>query len=298
MTVTLLLRPRTLLRALLLPALLLCGSAFAQERFSLFVPSPQATVERMIAIARLQPGDVVIDLGSGDGRIVLAAARQHPAIRGWGVDINADLVRQSNAAAQEQGLAERVQFFHRNVFDTDLREATVINMWLFPELMRLLRPKILAEARPGTRVISNGFDWGGWAPDETDTESGRVLKWIVPARVAGYWSWESNIGGAMLAYDAILEQRFQQVEGVVRAGNRRGVLTSARLRGEELSMTLDITLESGAVTRHEFSGRVRGERIEGSVTVTRDGDRLVQPWSAQRVRDRASFWRPTGVGVK
>ena len=274
--------------------------AQAQERFSLFVGSPQFTVERMVKIAELRDDDVVVDLGSGDGRIVLTAMKANPKVRGWGVDINADLVRQSNAAAKEQGVADRAQFFHRNVFDADLRDVTVINLWLFPELMRLLRPKILAEARPGTRVISNGFDMGSWQPDVTDTEGGRVLVWFVPARVEGFWNWELPIAGSSWRYDAIVEQRFQMAEGIARVGNRRGVFTDVRLRGAQLSFTLDITLEQGGLTRQEFSGRVDGDRIEGTVRVTlRDADHRTEtlPWVATRARS-TGYFRPTGVAVK
>jgi hypothetical protein len=274
--------------------------AFAQERFSLFVGSPQFTVERMVKIADLRDDDVVVDLGSGDGRIVLTAMKANPKVRGWGVDINAELVRQSNASAKEQGVADRAQFFHRNVFDADIRDVTVINLWLFPELMRLLRPKILAEARPGTRVISNGFDMGSWTPDVTDTEGGRVLVWIVPARVEGFWNWELPVAGTSLRYDAIIEQRFQMAEGIARVGNRRGVFTDVRLRGADLSFTLDITLEKGGLTRQEFTGRIDGDQINGTARVTlRDGGEKVEtlPWSATRARN-TGYFRPTGVAVK
>jgi len=302
--------------------LLICGALFAatasasagawaQESFSLFVGSPQFTVDRMVKMADLREGDVVIDLGSGDGRIVLAAAKAHPKIRGWGVDINADLVARSNASAKEQGVADRIQFFHRNVFDADLREVTVINMWLFPELMRLLRPKILAEARPGTRVVSNGFELGSWQPDITDTEGGRVLVWIVPARVEGFWNWElpvldvSQRGGnpkiSNLTVEAVLEQRFQVAEGIARVGNRRGVFSDVMLRGEDLSFTTEMTLESGGLTRQQYVGKVRGDRIQGTVSITYrddpDSKVVTVPWNAERVRT-SGYFRPTGVATK
>ncbi len=274
--------------------------AFAQERFSLFVGSPQHTVDRMVRMAGLREGDVVVDLGAGDGRVVLSSLRAHPGVRGWGVDINPELVREANANAKELGLSERAQFFHRNVFDADLREVTVINMWLFPELMRLLRPKILAEARPGTRVVSNGFDMGSWLPDQTDSEGGRVLLWIVPARVEGYWRWDLPLGGATQRFDAVVEQRFQVVDAIVRAGNRRGVFEQPRLRGEEIGFTLEMTLARGGLVRQAYSGRVRGSRIEGSVEVTlRDEDdrRVVLPWQASRTVSSAYFG-PTGLEVR
>jgi hypothetical protein len=138
------------------------GAAVAQERFSIFVPSEQDNVERMLKLAQLRDDDVVVDLGSGDGRIVLTAARMNRKLRGWGVDIDEKLVKESNAAAAAQGVADRVQFFHQNAFDADLREATVISMWFWPEMQRLLRPVILARARPGTRRSACGSCRRGW----------------------------------------------------------------------------------------------------------------------------------------
>ena len=275
------------------------ASAQAQERFSLFVPSAQPTVERMVKLARIQDNDVVVDLGSGDGRIVLTAARDNPKVRGWGVDINETLVRQSNEAAKKQGVADRVQFYHRNVFDADIRDVTVINMWLFPELMRLLRPKILAEARPGTRVLTHLFDMGSWQADEWDKESGSsVGLWIVPARVEGFWSWQYTLNGIPFTHDAILEQRFQMAEGVTRAGNRRGILQNVRLRGEDFSFSVEMTLDGVGLTRHDFAGKVNGDQIKGTVKVSMpDGKNVDLPWVARRTTSTAYF-RPTGVETK
>ncbi len=271
----------------------------AQERFSLFVPSAQPTVERLVKLARIQDNDVVVDLGSGDGRIVLTAARDNPKIRGWGVDINETLVRQSNEQAKKQGVADRVQFHHRNVFDADIRDVTVINMWLFPELMRLLRPKILAEARPGTRVLTHLFDMGSWQADEWDKEAGSAVGlWIVPAKVEGYWSWQYTLNGIPFTHDAILEQRFQMAEGVTRAGNRRGILQNVRLRGEDFSFSVEMTLDGVGLTRHEFAGKVNGDQIKGTMKVSMpDGKNVELPWIARRTTTTAYF-RPTGVETK
>ena len=288
---------RTLLAAAMLS--LCAGAATAQERFSLFVPSAQPTVERLVKLARIQDNDVVVDLGSGDGRIVLTAARDNPKIRGWGVDINENLVRQSNEQAKKQGVSDRVQFFHRNVFDADIRDVTVINMWLFPELMRLLRPKILAEARPGTRVLTHLFDMGSWQADDWDKEAGSAVGlWIVPARVEGYWSWQYTLNGIAFSHDAILEQRFQVAEGVTRAGNRRGVLQNVKLRGEEFSFSLEMTLDGVGLTRHDFAGKVAGDQIKGTVKIAMpDGKNVELPWTARRTVTTAYF-RPTGVETK
>jgi hypothetical protein len=287
------------------PALLLsfvfslCASAVtAQERSSPYVPSDQGNVERMLKLAQLRDDDVVVDLGSGDGRIVLTAARRNRKLRGWGVDIDEKLVNESNAAARARGVADRVQFFHRNAFDADLREATVIAMWLWPEMQLLLRPLILAQARPGTRIVTNMWDLGTWRPDEEDFDGPRVCLWIVPAHVAGNWSWELPLAGHRVAYAAINEQRFQVVEGVVRAGNRRELLQDVKLRGEEISFTLMMTLEDVGFVRHAFRGKVQGDVIVGtaSVSLPPHEKTLELPWRATRTADSAYF-EPTGTNV-
>jgi precorrin-6B methylase 2 len=286
----------TLLLSLVLA---LCASpATAQERFSPYVPSDQENVERMLKLAQLRDDDVVVDLGSGDGRIVLTAARMNKKLRGWGVDIDEKLVRESNATARARGVADRVQFFHRNAFDADLREATVIAMWLWPEMQLLLRPLILAQARPGTRIVTNLWDLGSWRPDEEDLEPQRVVMWIVPARVAGNWSWELPLAGRRVAYAAIKEQHFQVVEGVVRAGNRRELLQDVKLRGEDISFTLMMTLEDAGFVRHAFRGKVRGDVIVGtaSVSLPPHEKTLELPWRATRTADSAYF-APTGTNV-
>ena len=279
------------------------AQAQAQERFSPYVPTEQANVQRMLKLANLRDDDVVVDLGSGDGRIVLTAARMNRKLRGWGVDVDEKLVRESNATARARGVADRVQFFHRNAFDTDLREATVIAMWLWPEMQRLLRPMILAQARPGTRIVTNLWDLGSWRPDEEDFDPGggqRVCLWIVPARVDGHWSWELPVAGRRVAYSAVKEQQFQVVEGVVRAGNRRELLHDVKLRGEDISFTLAMTLDGIGFVRHVFQGKVRGDAIEGtaSVTLPPNHDRTYQlPWHATRSATSAYF-EPTGTDVQ
>ena len=282
--------------ALLLSLALAAGPAHAQERFSPFVPSDQDNVERMLKLAQLKDDDVVVDLGSGDGRIVLTAARMNKKLRGWGVDIDEKLVIESNAAAHAEGVADRVQFFHRNAFDTDLREATVIAMWLWPEFQLLLRPMILAQARPGTRVITNLWDLGSWKPDVEDLEPQRVVMWIVPARVEGYWSWELAFDGRPVTYSAIKEQRFQVVEGMVRAGNRRELLQDMKLQGEDISFTLMLTIDKVGFVRHAFRGKVQGDTIVGtaSVSLPPHETTIELPWRATRTAT-STYFAPTGT---
>jgi hypothetical protein len=275
-------------------------SAPAQERFSIFVGSAQENVDRMIKIAELRDDDVVIDLGSGDGRIVLTAAKANSKVKGWGVDIDEKLVRESNAEAKKLGMADRVQFYQRDVFETDLRGASVITMWMWPEMQRMLRTKILAEAAPGTRVLTNIWDMGGaWPADKVDTvDNASVFLWVVPARVQGFWTWELDYAGAKRKYDAVLEQNFQKAEGVVRNGNRRGVLDKMTLRGADIHFTLAMTLEGAGLVTHTFSGKAGDNEIVGTVKMQRivNEETIVTevPWRAVRTATSA-FFSPTGA---
>jgi len=288
-------------RILMMCILVTAGPALAQERFSPFVPSDQENVERMLKLAGLRDDDVVVDLGSGDGRIVFTAARMNPRLRGVGVDVDEKLVNEANAEAKKRGVADRVQFFHRNAYDTELGGATVIAMWLWPEFQRMLRPVIMAHARPGTRVITNLWDLGDWwPPDAEDMTGARVAMWVVPARVEGYWGWELTINGRRFSYAAITEQRFQKVEGVVRAGIRRELLHDMKLRGEDISFSLGLTLDGIGFVRHTFLGKARGDLIEGTVSVTLPPNHekpLELPWRAIRSATSAYF-DPTGTNIQ
>jgi hypothetical protein len=267
----------------------------AQERFSFFHASSPEMAERMLKVAELRDNDVVMDLGSGNGLIPLTAARMNPRVRGRGVEIDPKLVDESNQAARREGLADRVRFEHLNAFDVDLRDVTVVTMWVFPELMRLLRPIILERARPGTRVVTSSWDLGTWQADKVDHEGTAVYLWIVPARVTGGWHWNLNAGGREVRYASFFEQRFQAVEGVARAGDRREILEGLTLRGADIRFTLKITLDGLGLTEHEFSGTVNGDEIVGTVKLTpANGSSETLAWRASRV-ERSDYFAPTGT---
>jgi len=269
----------------------------SQERFSFFQASSPESVERLLKLARLRDDDVVVDLGSGNGLIPLTAARMNPRLRGRGVDIDPKLVEESNQRARSEGVADRVRFELRNAFDVDLRDATVVTMWLFPELMRLLRPVILERAAPGTRVLTSTWNLGAWQPDEVDMDGAAIYMWIVPARVAGAWEWELSVASRRFRYSSFVEQHFQMVEGVARAGDRREVLEGMTLRGADITFALTITLDQLGLTRHEFSGKVEGDQIVGTVKVTPAGQSpLTMPWRARR-SERSDYFAPTGAAL-
>ena len=175
------------------------GGAYAAEPSVPYVPTPQEVVERMLEIAKVGPQDYLIDLGSGDGRIVVTAAKKYGA-RGFGVDLNPVRIKESVENAAKAGVSDRAAFHQRDLFDTNLSDATVITMYLLPRVNLELRPKLL-ELQPGTRLVSHDFSMDDWKPDafvEMDVkekygDSGgksSIYFWIVPARVAGPWRWE------------------------------------------------------------------------------------------------------------
>lgn len=255
-----------------------------------YVPTPQEVVERMLEIAKVGPHDYLIDLGCGDGRIVVTAAKKY-GTRGFGVDLDPVRVRESTENARRAGVADKVAFYQRDLFETKLDDATVITMYLLPQVNIELRPRLL-ELKPGTRLVSHDFDMGDWKPDNhvrMDTQdkyggaggNSEIYFWIVPARVAGSWRWELPVSGKRVAYEVRLEQKYQQITGSATVGGRTVKLRDARLRGGAIrfAFTADV---NGSQVRHEFSGKVAGENVTGSARLS--GARLQGQfeWNAQR----------------
>jgi len=242
-----------------------------------YVPSPQSVVADMLRYADVGPNDFLIDLGSGDGRIVLTAAKVFGA-RGFGVDIKEDLVKRANEAAQNEGVADRVKFVKQDLFKTDISPATVVTMYLLPDTVNMLKDKFLAELKPGTRIVSHDYPLTGWIPEkylQMDLEdkiqiSGvtttLIYLYIVPAKVAG--KWEARMPPAIAKQPAslTLKQQLTRVSGSLRLDGRDVPLEDVRLRGEHLSFRL-------VGRKGEFSGTVKDGAIDGMI----DGK---TPWSA------------------
>ena len=230
------------------------GPAGAAEEVP-FITTPDRVALAMLEIANVDASDTLIDLGSGDGRIVILAAKRFGA-RGLGVEIVPDLVRQSVLNAQRAGVESRVEFREQDLFKADLSQATVITMYLLPALNLKLRPTILS-MRPGTRVVSHSFTMEDWEPDETSSMDGRrAYFWLVPANVNGGWMLETGTEKAELSF----EQRFQKIEGSVGLGHTQGGLRDARLRGFNISFAY---IDNNGV-RRDYTGRVTGGKMEGS----------------------------------
>ena len=272
-------------------AVLTAAPVWAAEPRVPYVPTPQEVVERMLEIAKVGPHDYLIDLGSGDGRIVVTAARKY-GTRGFGVDLNPERIRESNENARRAGIADKVAFYQRDLFETSLVEATVITLYLLPQVNIELRPKLL-ELRPGTRLVSHDFDMGDWKPDnhvKMDAQdkyggaggSSEIYYWIVPAPVAGVWRWELPVSGKPLAYELKLEQKYQVITGSASVGGRAARLQDARLRGDEIRFAFTAEV-NGSPVKHEFTGKVAGEAATGSARLSGARFHGQHDWNAQRI---------------
>jgi SAM-dependent methyltransferase len=253
-----------------------------------YVPTPQVVVDRMLELARVNAGETVIDLGSGDGRIMIEAASKYGA-RGFGVEIDPRLVKLSNERAAKAGVAERVKFLQQDLFKTDFHEANVLTLYLLPDVNLALRPKILAELKPGARVVSHDYAMGDWRPDAEETiaapdkkvgarKESQVYLWTVPAKVEGEWIFELSSGVKSRRTRLVLKQKFQLVSGSVELTGQGDVpLSGGRLNGDELRLTLPAgAVDHGPV---EMVGRVTGDTIAGTL---RKAGRALATWSARR----------------
>ena len=231
----------------------------------IWVPTPKSLVEKMLKMAEVKPGDVVFDLGSGDGITVITAAKQF-GVRATGIEYNPDMVELSKRNAQREGVADKAEFIRGDIFATDFSKATVVTMYLLPYLNLKLRPTIL-NMKPGTRVVSHAFTMDDWAADQTDSTEGRTAYlWIVPAKVEGKWA----IGNASVEF----KQKFQDVNGIfTTADGMTYRLTNTNLRGDQISFS------AGTAT---YTGRVSGPVMQGTMRPRPDAQGT--SWSANLVK--------------
>lgn len=228
-----------------------------------WVPTPYSLVEKMLDLAKVTPQDYVMDLGSGDGRNIIAAAKR--GARALGVEYNSDMVELSRRNAAKAGVSERAQFVQGDMYEADISEATVMALFLLPENLRRLTPKFLA-LNPGTRIVANGFGIDGWEADKTERIEGDCGSWctallyVVPAKVAGTWRLPQG--------ELALEQKFQTISGTLSSGGTKTQITSGRLNGDQITFT------AGGVT---YVGRVKGDTMQGKTKGTTSGT-----WSASR----------------
>ena len=266
----------------ILCVLMIATFAFAQEQSGssefepvegqagkdvIWLPTAQSLVDTMLDLARVTPQDFVIDLGSGDGRTVITAAKR--GARAMGIEYNPDMVELSKRNAAKEGVADRTQFMKADLFESDFSKATVITMFLLTDINLKLRPTIL-NLKPGTRIVSNTFRMGEWEPDATESvESGKdcynyctALLWIVPAKVEGTWKLSQG--------QLVLQQTFQMISGTLNTGGSSATAAEGKLRGEEISFTA-----GGA----RYVGRVNGNTMQGTFT----SGSTTGTWTASRV---------------
>jgi precorrin-6B methylase 2 len=230
-----------------------------QGKDVVWVPTPDEVVERMLNMAQTKPEDYVIDLGAGDGKIAIAAAKKFGA-RSLGIEYNSDMAAHAQRNAKAAGVLGRAQILQGDIFVTDFTQATVLTMYLLPSLNMRLRPQILA-LKPGTRVVAHAFNMEEWEPDEvSDIEGRRSYLWIVPATVGGRWAMELVAGGASDKVNLNFEQRFQKIEGSAHLGQVFAGLREARLSGFNISFAY----VDGKGVRRDFTGRVVGAQMEGA----------------------------------
>jgi SAM-dependent methyltransferase len=261
-------------RAVFLALLLVPALAFAQpdgkEEFQpevgqsgkdvIWVPTPDFLVDRMLQMAQVGQNDLVVDLGSGDGRTVIAAAKKFRA-NSVGIEYNPDMVALSRRNAEKAGVTADAKFIEGDIFVSDFHKATVVTMYLLPELNLRLRPKLL-EMKPGTRLVSHQFTMGDWQPDEVSSFDGRTAHfWVVPAKVEGDWKLSYGGDKAKVVRTLNLRQTYQKVEGGITEGSARLGLRDLRLRGDRF----DFSFIDDRGVLCEFSGRVLRNSIVGSM---------------------------------
>jgi hypothetical protein len=236
----------------------------------IWVPTPQSLVDRMLQMADTKSTDFVIDLGAGDGRTVITAAKKFGA-RALGIEYNPDMVELAKHNAEKEGVAGRAQFIRADIFQTDFTQATVLTLYLLPSLNVKLRPTIL-NMKPGTRVVSHAFTMDDWQADQVDSSEGRTAyMWIVPAKAGGTWRVEVA-GGPR--YEATFIQQYQNIGGSAKVDGKPVQFSNGKLRGETVSFRIE-----DAGTPRDFTGRVSGDRMEGTLK-TASGE---TKWTATRV---------------
>lgn len=247
----------------------------AGEKEVPYIATPQVVVDAMLEMAQVGQAETVYDLGCGDGRIVISAARDRGA-RGIGVDIDPERIAESKENARKAGVSDRVEFIQKDLHEMDYLRADVVMLYLLPTVNMKLRPTLLKELRPGARVVSHAFDMGDWKPDAHRKVSGSdIYLWIIPASASGQWRTQVLENGSLLDATLELTQKHQEVSGVARVGKREMPLREPTLTGTLVTFKLD----DGAGGVAQYTGRILGDRIEGTLSAAQGKPRQ---WTASR----------------
>lgn len=230
----------------------------AAAQYVPYFPTPQPLVDRMLEMAEVKGSDFLMDLGCGDGRILVTAAQRYGAT-GLGVDFEAQRIVEASENAKKAGVVDKVTFRKEDLFDTDISSATVLTLYLSLGINIKLRPRILEAMKPGARVLSHDFNMGDWLPDRTERISGRVVYlWFVPAKVAGNWQLTYDGPHGARVFEVTLEQQFQQLDGEAMIDGKAALLRDALVTGDRVGFAIDLGERS-----MRFDGRVVDGHLQG-----------------------------------
>lgn len=250
----------------------LLGELNAQQLDVPYVPTPESVVEKMLDMAQVGQGDYVIDLGSGDGRIVIAAAKR--GAYGHGIDLDPRRIREARENAIKAGVEDKVIFMEGNIFNADFSRASVVTMYLLNSVNIQLRPHLLKNLKPGSRLVSHDFDMGSWNADQFfREETSDVYFWVVPAQVQGQWAWK--IDGKSFSMTA--NQEFQEIELQMKDGNNLLPVTNSLLKGDRISFT---AANPSSGEKYIYSGRIEGKQITGIIQIHRKNESAIKDWNA------------------
>lgn len=251
-----------------------CNTVHARQLDVPYVPTPDFVVEAMLDVTGVGPGDYVIDLGSGDGRIVIEAARR--GAFGHGMDLDPLRVTEAEQNAAEAGVSDRVQFFEGNIFEADIRRATVVTMYLLQTVNLRLKPVLFEQLRPGTRIVSHAFNMGRWEADEHfQINNYRVFYWVIPADLRGRWEWTADGGDFVME----IQQEFKEISVELSKGNRALQVRNPAVDGERVSFVAE---DPGDGKHYAFSARVDGDSITGTMQIKGGLTRRIENWDATR----------------
>jgi SAM-dependent methyltransferase len=242
-----------------------------------YEPTSHGIAKEMLNMAGVTSKDLIYDLGCGDGRIVIIAAKERGA-RGIGVDLDPERIRESRENARAAGVSHLVRFFEQNLFHTDIRQATVVMLYLYPEVNLRLRPKLLRELKPGTRIVSHSHTMGGWEDDATKRVEGHDLHFfVVPANVTGTWRWDEPDGRRASLF---LTQKFQRFKGSMAIGADTYPITDCSLGGETIYFRVGKPIQ-GNKEVFSYEGQISGDAIQGRITLGGAGPGAIR-WKATR----------------
>ena len=250
----------------------LIGELNAQQLDVPYVPTPESVVEKMLDMAQVGPGDYVIDLGSGDGRIVIGAAKR--GAYGHGIDLDPRRIKEARENAIKAGVEDKVIFMEGNIFKTDFSRASVVTMYLLNSVNIQLRPHLLKNLKPGSRLVSHDFDMGSWNADQFfREETSDIYFWVIPAQIQGQWAWK--IDGKSFSMTA--NQEFQEINLQMKDGNNLLPVANNLLKGDRISFSAE---NPSSGEKYIYSGRIEGKQITGVVQIRRKNESTIKDWNA------------------